>query len=113
MSCLKEALRRLINLGCFIAFIVQFSCLIFEQIEPTGTEVFREQKELQEIEFPIIFRLCFKNAFDLDEIKEAGYNGVYYYFMGQSVYNKNLFGWAGHTKDGLEGPGIECKFYSP
>ena len=51
----------------------------------------------------LTFLCCSKFAspsFNLEELKEAGYESNWKYFVGQSRHNASLYGWAGHKKDG-------------
>ena len=58
-------------------------------------------KHLNEIEFPLVFRIC---AYEFDRsnvrFQNYGYSYDFDYFIGQSMYNNSLFGWNGHTKNG-------------
>ena len=105
----KTFLWRLVLLTCSAAFLGQVGALIFHQIKPSKTEIFTEQKSLDAVDWPIIFRLCFKNAFNLEQMQKAGYTSQITYFLGKSLHNENIYGWAGHSKDGHQGDGIESK----
>ena len=59
------------------------------------------KKKFTEIEFPLVFRICANEIEDSTErYKEYGYRFDYSYFIGQSIYNRSLIGWNGHTKEG-------------
>ena len=76
-------------------------CIIAnDEIHPLETVSHRVEKKLDEIHFPVLFKICIKPAFKLHELKTAGYHSIWKYFTGQSRYNASVFGWAGHTKDG-------------
>ena len=106
MVCQKlfNYLRKLpwiaLHAGCFVAFIVQMSILANNKISPTETVSHFEEKILDDIEFPVLFKICIKPSFDLEELKKAGYESIWKYFIGQSRHNQSLYGWAGHTEDG-------------
>ena len=51
-------------------------------------------------EFPVVFKVCIKPAFDLGSLNASGYRSEYDYFLGRSKFNSTIFGWAGHTADG-------------
>ena len=104
---LKKYLWLLIKTCCYLACILQVAFLIVEQISPTQTETSTKEVKMEEIEFPVIFKICFKNSFDLDKVKEAGYKSVWDYFKGESKFNDSLYGWAGHTRNGSVGPGVK------
>ena len=85
---------------CLIAFIVQMCILANNQISPQETVSHLEEKNLGEIDFPVLFKICIKPSFDMKELYEVGYSSIWSYFMGQSRHNKSVFGWGGHTEDG-------------
>ena len=62
------------------------------------------EKDLDEIEFPVLFRVCITPAFKMEKILEAGYSSLWYYFMGKSRFRLSpdlqTYGWAGHTENG-------------
>ena len=108
----KRYFWRCVQISCSVAFIVQICFLIKDQIKPHETKIFKEEKYLRSIDFPILIKLCFQDAFNHTQLNNTGYNSVFDYFLGQSFYDKNIFGWAGHTSHGTEGAGIKgmiCK----
>ena len=85
---------------CLIAFGIQMSILAKNQIFPSETLSHMEERDFNGIEFPVLFKICIKPAFDIEELKKAGYSSIWSYFMGRSMYNGSVFGWGGHTQDG-------------
>ena len=76
-------------------------CIIAnDHLYPSETVSHRVEKKLDEIQFPVLFKICIKPAFNLKELQNAGYHSIWDYFTGQSRYDKSVYGWAGHTKDG-------------
>ena len=57
------------------------------------------EKDLDEIEFPVLFYVCVTPAFHMEKILGAGYSNLWFYFMGKSRFGKT-YGWAGHRKNG-------------
>ena len=55
---------------------------------------------LVDVEFPVLFKLCVKPAFNQTELEAAGYENSWGYFKGESMFNSSIIGWAGHTRDG-------------
>ena len=104
---LKNILWLSVKIFCYLACGIQVFLLIVEQISPTQTETNQKEIKMEEIEFPVIFKICFKNSFDLDKLKEVGYKSVWNYFKGESKFNDSIYGWAGHRKDGSVGPGVK------
>ena len=90
----------LLYIGCFIIFVIQVAVLIYNRMNPSQTISSTSQKQLADLKFPVIFKICIKPAFDDEELNEAGYSSSYDYFLGCSKYDGHLMGWAGHTEDG-------------
>ena len=104
--CFKKLIWIFIQSVCVLSFIAQMCLLAQEQLNPSQTETFLEEKKLDDIEFPVLFKVCFKNSFNLKNLEEAGYSSVWNYFMGVSMHNKSNYGWAGHRQDGGVGLGV-------
>ena len=61
-----------------------------------------ERKDLKEIEFPLAFKLCEDQGSNQDNIenyRKFGYNNSRGFFRGESMFNKSLWGWNGHTRN--------------
>ena len=86
--------------ACFLAFIFQLCSVAYDQICPSQTVTHMEEKRLDEIEFPVLFKICVKPAFNIEEIQNVVYKNIWGYFNGQSRHNASQYGWAGHTIDG-------------
>ena len=76
------------------AFLIQSFFIVFNILYPSETITTTEEKTMTEI--PILFKICFEPAFNTDKLREEGYFGVYHYFLGQSLYYYNSYGWTGH-----------------
>ena len=66
-------------------------------LHPTQTTTSIEEKELKEL--PLIFKICVKPGFDVEELRKEGYDGIYEYFLGKSRYSSIAYGWSGHGND--------------
>ena len=68
---------------------------------PDVPEIVVNMKNLNELEFPIVFRIC---AFDIDDpdkrYTKVGYKDSWNFYLGQSVFNDSVYGWNGHQKNG-------------
>ena len=100
LSYLRKHPLILLHAGCFITFTVQMIVLARNQISPSTTISHLEERSLDSIDFPVLFKICIKPPFHTSELYKAGYQNIWYYFMGQSRYNKSVFGWGGHTDNG-------------
>ena len=76
---------------------------------PEHTEPLKKVVRLQDMDrFPVIFKLCIKpGGFDQARLKEEGYQDAKSYFFGESRYNNQSYGWAGHNKDGSTRAGVK------
>ena len=103
---LKRSLVAIFQSACLLAFIMQVTILIKEQLNPSRTETYLEETQLDKIDFPVVFKVCFKNSFNLEKVKEAGYKNVWNYFRGTSMFDSSVYGWGGHREDGGVGLGV-------
>ena len=101
-----EALRKvgyfnlMAHLLCISFFSYQTFRLVPNIISPTKTHTSVKQELLKDIDFPLDIKMCAEPAFNRSAIVEAGYkNRAHRYFKGQSMFNRSVYGWAGHTND--------------
>ena len=98
---MAQKLTMLMNVMCFIIFIIHISTICYHSIYPDVPEIVVYKKDLSEIEFPLLFRIClFENENKNHRFHKYGYEGVRSFFSGLSMYNSSIVGWAGHTKNG-------------
>ena len=72
----------------FIAFSYQFANLIEDYSKPTVTNTNMEEKELKDIGFPLVLKICVRPGFNETAIKNAGYKNIPDFFLGKSMHNK-------------------------
>ena len=77
-------IRLLVYIFCFIALTIQFGHLI----EPTITNTNVEERDLKEIGFPLLLKIGVRPGFNLSAINNAGYKGIFDFFLGKSMHNK-------------------------
>ena len=89
---------------CSIIFTIQLVFYIRDTVNSTElyTEMSREQ--LSDQPLPLRISLCLKPGLNKTELSNAGYLDETNYSYGQSIYNRSLFGWNGHTKEGRNMP---------
>ena len=90
----------LVRFVCLVAFLTQTSMLIQSMMDPQETLIGTQKVGFEKIEFPLIFKICIKPGFNDTELRGLGYFNGFTYLMGESMYNKSHFGWAGHTPGG-------------
>ena len=87
----------LVNLFCVSVLGFQLVNLCFEYIKPSMTITQEKMVNLEDIEFPVVIKICIIPGFDEAAIRDAGYAESWYYFYGQSKFDGSIFGWAGHN----------------
>ena len=88
---------KILTLLCCLAFTFQLFGIVKEWINPVQKTTDITEKKLNDMKFPIIFKICMKPGFNVAALKKEGYASVTDYFLGQSRYNSSIYGWAGHT----------------
>ena len=86
-----------VHLLCFTALIWQLSGIFSEWINPSHSTTSITETHLRDMDFPLIFKICPDPAFDIAKLEEEGYETVWRYFAGWSMFNDSVYGWAGHT----------------
>ena len=95
LSYLRKHPLILLHAGCFLTFTAQMIVLAMNQISPSTTISHLEERNLDSIDFLVLFKICIKPAFHNSELYKAGYKNIWHYFLGQSRYNESVFGWGG------------------
>ena len=90
----------LANLACLIGFCVQFGNVLDTYVHPSQTTITVTERNLQDSQFPLLFKICFNPSFNASALEEAGYAGYTDLFSGESTFNSSFLGWAGHTAEG-------------
>ena len=80
-------------------------------IYPSVPSVKIYQKSYNEIEFPISIKICATESRTEEKLRTnmSGYERMFTFYQGQSMYNKSLFGWSGHTENGSHLGSVEGK----
>ena len=102
---LHKYLWNFLKFACSIAFIIQISASVKSQISPENTVTKTVKTNLENVDFPVAFKVCMKPSFSDEQMKKVGYEDPYSYFAGRSKYEYRLdgmgrHGWAGHTAEG-------------
>ena len=80
--------RLLVYIISIIAFSIQFGNLIGNYSKQTVTNTNMEEKELKDIGFPLVLKICVTPGFNETAIKIAGYKNIFEFFLGKSMHNK-------------------------
>ena len=62
--------------------------IFYNQILPAETFTRLEERHLDDIEFPVIFKICVTPALNTSVLSAAGYRNIWGYFLGQSRNTK-------------------------
>ena len=100
----------LVNFFCVSLLGLQLVNLCIEYIKPSMTITQERRVKLEDIEFPVVIKICMIPGFNEDAIREAGYDESWFYFYGQSKFNESIFGWAGHNNRSEVLGGVEDIF---
>ena len=57
-----------------------------------------EERDIDEIDLPLTIKVCVSPGFNDKALQEVGYSDTWAYFLGSSMYNDSVIGWAGHTE---------------
>ena len=88
------------KLICLVALMGHLATTVYDKLKPEGTVAITEKMQLDQMDFPAVFKICILPSFNKTELKKVGYNSPFEYFSGKSRYDKQTFGWSGHTEDG-------------
>ena len=93
---MKEVANIILALAC----ITHISFILHNLLYPDFPTIKQYSKNLKDIEFPIVFRICAEKLQDEEKkYNTVGYRNMFDFFLGQSMYG-HAYGWAGHTKNG-------------
>ena len=93
---------RSVNVACILAATIQLAYVLKEFLVPKQIITSLENVNFEDIEFPLVFKICSQPGFNVSAIRDVGYghttskNDVANYFFGQSKFNTSTVGWAGH-----------------
>ena len=89
-------MKILINILLIIICLYNSGMIIYKKIKPDFPIIQVYKKSLNETEFPLIFHICLneiKTEEDKNIYQSFGYNSVFEWFVGKSMYNDYNYGW--------------------
>ena len=98
LSTQRKALL-LANIIFVGVFVVHFSTIAYEMKHPKNPSVLIRKTDLRNIDFPVALKICIADANNNEKFQKLGYADLYSLFIGQSMFNKSLVGWNGHTQN--------------
>ena len=91
----------LINVFFSLVFIIHVGFIGYKTLHPEVPEIVVYKKDLKEIDFPIVFRICaYESINGSERYRRFGYASEYNFFQGKSRFNSSVYGWNGHFENG-------------
>ena len=89
----------LANLVCTVVLAIQLANVLEGFIKPTITRTWEEEVLLDDIEFPLVIKVCVIPGFNQTALYEEGYEDTVNYFNGNSRFDEDPLGWGGHNEN--------------
>ena len=90
-----------IHIFTILGFLTHVLVFTYHQLFPQKTSSRLEERKLDDVDFPILFKICLNPAFDLQKLKDVGYRSLWKYFVGTSDRaSRKTYGWAGINENG-------------
>ena len=106
----KKLLLISFTTACFIHFLLIGYSIIFPELPETKVY----NVDLKDIEFPLVYKLCFYDLLNPKKrFQELGYGDIWDFYRGRSMYNNTLYGWSGHTKNGSSLESMKSMYVFP
>ena len=96
-------LVHLVNLIFAIACLLHVTIALYKKMYPTHPEIKVYEKELKEVSFPILFKICGKELNNSSRrFINLGYANERDFYRGFSKFSKDytIVGWNGHRENG-------------
>ena len=97
---MNKIFRSLIQIFLVTTCIIHICSIIYFKLNPELPEIKKYKRNIGEIVFPISFIICIKRNKGKEKLSDFGYLDEWYFFSGQSKFNKSIVGWAGHSENG-------------
>ena len=86
------------NVVFTVFFTIQLAHVLQGYIKPQTTRTWDEYARLEEMEFPLVIKICVIPGFNQKALSEFGYEDIFSYFVGRKDSDYyTTYGWAGHT----------------
>ena len=94
-------MKNIFNITLILISVAHIFIIVYYKLNPEVPNVKIYKKQLGDIEFPVVFRICLHDAYHNEKrYKDVGYNDVHDYYLGISRFDKSIRGWAGHYENG-------------
>ena len=93
-----------------VIFLIHISAIGYNILYPEVPEIVVYKRNLNDVHFPMIFRICAFELYDtVSRYQSFGYDTYQDFFRGMSMFNNTLYGWAGHDEEGSIVGNVEGK----
>ena len=75
------------------------STILFGYLNPNKPNIIHYEKNLENIDFPLSVKLCFKHKDEIATFQRFGYKNVFTFYAGKSRFDEEVYGWNGHSAD--------------
>ena len=100
MSKHIKSLLYLVNSIFTIVCLLHIMSTLHSNINPTHPEIIVYERELKDISFPILLKVCGKEKNNVSQrFRNYGYDGEFDFFGGFSKFNNMIVGWKGHGEN--------------
>ena len=101
MGKILTKLVHFVSLFFTIVCMIHVIYTLYSTIYPTHPSIKVIEKDLKEIAFPILFKICGKEySNSSSRFRKLGYAAELDFYGGLSKFNKTIIGWNGHTENG-------------
>ena len=101
MSKHIKSLLYLVNSIFTIVCLLHIMSTLHSNINPTHPEIIVYERELKDISFPILLKVCGKERDNSSQrFRNYGYEDESAFLGGFSKFNNMIVGWNGHTENG-------------
>ena len=100
----RNNLSKIFNILLIISCIVHIIFIFYNNSHPAIPEIIIKNKKIIDVDMPLSFIFCLRNInsdLENEKYKKAGYDSIYRFFSGTSMFNESVVGWLGHTENGL------------
>ena len=80
---------------CTLGFFVHCSINILQNDQSNKMSIESEDVKLSSIAFPVVFKISISPGFDMDQLKQLGFQSIQDYFMGINQHNPTGYDWVG------------------
>ena len=97
-----KTLWYLANLTCTALLTIQLAHILTDYVKPRLTRTWEEEVLLEDIDFPVVIKVCVIPGFNQTALNDVGYKDTLSYFVGlnssEPYGNSSNYGWAGHAE---------------